>query len=309
MKQLLRAGVSILLLLSLLLPNAFAQKPSADEWLARPVNDKTFRTYLEFFVYDKKLPLDMKVLDVKEQEGVKKEHLSFQSTLGVRVFAYLYSPVGPASRKAPALILLHGGTPQGKDGPTVIAESLARGGFVVFAIDMLYFGERKAGLMTTFTEQEKHDRLYNQPSEYLAWVTQTVKDVGRSFDLLVSERGADPKRIGLVGISRGAIVGAIAAGADRRLSDVALLLPAHFDALERQHQPAACPANYIGRISPRPLLTISGNYDTDHIKETSVAPLLKLAKQPKQTIWSETGHQITEEHRSMLLQWLRENLK
>jgi dienelactone hydrolase len=309
MTQLRRAGVSILLLSSLLVSVAVAQKPPADEWLARPVNDKTFRTYLDFFVYDKKLPLELKVLDVEEKEGVKKEHLSFQSTPGVRVFANLYSPTGPASRNAPALILLHGGTPQGKEGPRVVAEALARGGYVVFAIDMLYFGERKSGLMTTFTEQEKHERLYNQPSEYLAWVMQTVKDAGRSLDLLVAERGVDPKRVGFAGHSRGATVGVIVAAVERRLAAVALLLPAHFDALERQHLPAACPANYIGRISPRPLLSISGNYDTDHIKETSVAPLLKLAKQPKKNIWSETGHQITEEHRALLLQWLRENLK
>ena len=309
MRQLLRASLGIVLLSSALLPCAFAQKPFADEWLARPVNDKTFRTYLDFFIYDKKLPFDLRVLNVEEQDGVKKENISFQSTPGVRIFANLYSLMGSTSQKAPALILLHGGSATGKEGLGVIAGGLARAGFVVIAIDMQHFGQRNTGLLSTFTEQDKHDRLYNQPSEYLAWVTQTVKDVGRSYDLLVFERGVDPKRIGLVGFSRGAIVGTIVGAADRRLSAVALLLGGHFDALEKGHLPAACPANYIGRISPRPLLTINGNYDTDHIKESSVAPLLRLAKQPKQTIWSQTGHQLTEEHRAILLQWLRESLK
>ena len=309
MRQLLRASLGIVLLSSALLPCAFAQKPFADEWLARPVNDKTFRTYLDFFIYDKKLPFDLRVLNVEEQDGVKKENISFQSTPGVRIFANLYSLMGSTSQKAPALILLHGGSATGKEGLGVIAGGLARAGFVVIAIDMQHFGQRNTGLLSTFTEQDKHDRLYNQPSEYLAWVTQTVKDVGRSYDLLVFERGVDPKRIGLVGFSRGAIVGTIVGAADRRLSAVALLLGGHFDALEKGHLPAACPANYISRISPRPLLTINGNYDTDHIKESSVAPLLRLAKQPKQTIWSQTGHQLTEEHRAILLQWLRESLK
>lgn len=291
---------------------ARAQAPgAADSWLARPVDDQTFQTYLDFFAYDRKLPLELRVLDTEEKEGVRKEHLSFQSTRGVRVFANFYRPVA-AARKGPAVILLHGGGPAGKDNPAVtqFGPLLTRGGWNVLAIDMQHFGERSTDLLTTFTDPEKHERLYNQPPAYLAWVTQTVKDVSRSFDLLVEQRDVDPKRIALVGFSRGAIVGTIAAGADRRLGALALLYGGHFDALEREHLPAACPANYLGRISPRPLLMINGTRDTDMIRETSVEPLQRLAKQPKQILWSETGHQgPSEEQRSVLLRWLQENLK
>jgi dienelactone hydrolase len=294
-------------------PPATAQaQAAADAWLARPVDDQTFQTYLDFFAYDKKLPFDLRVIDTEEQEGVRKEHLSFQSTRGVRVFAHFYRPVATASRQWPAVILLHGGGPGGKDNPGVkqLAPLLTRGGWNVLAIDVQYFGERSTDLLTTFTDPEKHERLYNQPPAYLAWVTQTVKDVSRSLDLLVEQRGADPKRIALVGFSRGAIFAAIAGAADRRLAAVAMLYGGHFDALERGHLPAACPANYIGRISPRPLLMINGTRDTDMIKETSVEPLQRLAKQPKLILWAETGHQLpTEEHRSALLRWLQESLK
>jgi dienelactone hydrolase len=284
---------------------------AADAWLARPVDDQTFQTYLEFFAYDKKLPFDLRVIDTDEKDGVKREHLSFQSTRGVRVFANFYRAVGTASRQRPAVILLHGGGPGGKELPDIkqLAPLLTRGGWNALAIDMQYFGERSTDLLTTFTDPEKLERLYNQPPAYLAWVTQTVKDVSRSLDLLVEQRGADPKRIALIGISRGAIVATIAGGADRRLAAVALLYGGHF-ALERGHLPAACPANYIGRISPRPLLMINGTHDTVMIKETSVEPLQRLAKQPKLILWAETGHQgLTEEHRSALLRWLQESLK
>jgi hypothetical protein len=30
-------------------------------------------------------------------------------------------------------------------------------------MDLQYFGERSTQLLTTFSEQEKHDKLYNQP--------------------------------------------------------------------------------------------------------------------------------------------------
>ena len=94
------------------------------------------------------------------------------------------------------------------------------------------------------------------------------------------------------------------------LGAIVLLNVGHFDALEREHLPAACPANYIGRISPRPIFAINGTQDTDMIRETSVAPLHALAKEPKTIHWVDRGHSgLTEEELAMMLKWLRENLK
>jgi dienelactone hydrolase len=277
------------------------------------VDGRTFQTYLDFFRYDAQLPFNTRVLDTEgSAPGVRREHLVFDSTPGVQVFARLYRPQDDRPNR-PSAVLLHGGAPLGKDGANIElnAQFLARAGWNVLAIDMMYFGERRTELLTTFTEQEKHERLYNQPSSYLAWVTQTVKDVGRSFDLLVREQRVDPKRIVLIGFSRGAIVSTIAAAVERRFRSVALLYGAHFDALEREHLPAACNANYIGRISPRPLLAINGLHDMDHIKATSVEPLLKLAKPPREIIWADTGHQsvLNDELRARMLQWLQNTVK
>lgn len=304
-------SVALSLALGWLLPAGLAgQQKLADQWLAKPVDDRDFKTYLDFFTYDRRLPFELRVIDTSEKEGIRKEHLSFQSTPGVRVFANLYRMIGSAAQ--PALIFLHGASIGGKDarGSVFTAEFLTRAGYTVLALDEQYWGDRSTDLLTTFTEQEKHEKLYNQPSMYLSWVAQNTKDVGRAFDLLVEQRGLDPKRIGLFGTSRGAILGAIVGAAERRLVAVVLLLGAHFDALEREHLPAACPANYIGRISPRPLLMLNGLYDADHIKDTSVEPLYRLARPPKQILWSETGHAFpSEKNQSLMLQWLRENLK
>lgn len=294
-------------------PQVAVQKPPADVWLSRPVDERTFRTYLDFFRYDAQFPFNTRVLDTDgPAPGIRRAHLVFDSTPGVQVFARLYRARDTAAG-APSAILLHGGGPGGKDSPNIElnAQFLARAGWNVLAIDMMYFGERRTDLLTTFTEQEKHERLYNQPSLYLAWVTQTVKDVGRALDLLVREQKVDRNRIVLIGFSRGAIVGTIAAAVERRFRSVALLYGAHFDALERAHLPAACNANYIGRISPRPLLAINGLHDMDHIKDASVEPLLKLAKPPREIIWADTGHQsvLDDELRARLLQWLQTTVK
>lgn len=288
-------------------------KPPADPWLSKPVDEQTFRTYLDFFRYDTQLPFNTRLLDTEGSvSGLRREHLVFDSTPGVKIYARLHRPEDPVEN-APSAILLHGGVPRGKDAPNVElnAQFLARAGWNVLAIDMMYFGERRTDLLTTFTEQEKHERLYNQPSSYLAWVTQTTKDVGRAIDFMVREKKVDPNRIALIGFSRGAIVGTIAAAVDRRVRSVALLYGAHFDALEREHLPAACNANYIGRISPRPLLAINGIHDMDHIKDASVEPLLKLAKAPREIIWADTGHQsvLDDQLRTRLLQWLQKTVK
>ncbi|HSF16512.1 MAG TPA: hypothetical protein VLK65_13270 [Vicinamibacteria bacterium] len=84
----------------------------------------------------------------------------------------------------------------------------------------------------------------------------------------------------------------------------------HVDALEREHLPAACPANYVGRIGPRPLLMLNGTSDADFIRDTSVDPFYRLAKPPKQILWSEGGHAFpSEENQATMLRCLRESLK
>lgn len=291
-------------------PVAQTTPAAGDEWLKRPVDDRTFKGYLDFFKYDTKLPFELKVSRTEDDRGVQREYLSFQSSSGVRVTAVLSQQAGSGSGLRPAIIFLHGGVPAGKEGTLPVAGVLARAGWTVLSIDQPYFGERKTGFLTTFSETEKHEKLYNQPSAYLSWVTQITKDVSRSFDMLVAERKVDPRRVALWGSSRGAIVGAIVGGIEKRLAAVALMFGGHYDALENNHLPAACPANYVGRIAPRPLLMVNATQDSDMLREVAVEPLFKIAKQPKQIIWTDGGHMfMTEDHRASIIQWLRDKTR
>jgi len=287
---------------------ALAQDRPTDRWLTSPVDARTFRTYLEFFVYGPDLPFKTQVMASGEQDGLLEEQLTFQSTPGVTVTARLYRPRHAGAVGQGGVIFLHGGVPQGKESNTSIQLSrlMARAGWTVVSIDMLHFGERRTGLLETYSEPEKHEKLYNRPSVYLEFVTQTVKDVSRSYDFLVRERGVDPERVALVGFSRGAQLATIAGGAERRLAAVALLHGGHFDFHETGHQPAACPANYIGRISPRPVLMINGENDSDYLPATAVRPLQRLLKEPRRVIWTGAGHGfLSEEDRTALVEWLK----
>lgn len=305
MRRNVLAGLLVILCPSL----GSAQVASGDEWLRRPVDDQTFTGYLQLFAYDRSLPL-ASVTGARDMfEGVSREHVTYQSTPGVRVTSRVYRASG-GTAATPWLIFLHGGGGAGKDVPGYALTSafMARAGWNVLAMDLQYFGERRTDLLTTYQEQEKHARLYNNQATYLAWIAQSVKDVGRAVDYLVTERGADPARISLVGFSRGAQVALIAGAAEKRLRAVVVLYGGHFDYYESGHLPAACPANYIGRISPRPLLLVNGRQDEDFIRIPSVEPMHRLARQPRQIIWLDTGHQLPgEDAMASVMKWLAAN--
>jgi hypothetical protein len=55
---------------------------------------------------------------------------------------------------------------------------------------------------------------------------------------------------------------------------------------------------------------INATQDSDMIRDVAVEPLFKIAKQPKQIIWTDGGHMImTEENRASLIQWLRDKTR
>lgn len=286
-----------------------AQVSAGDQWLKEPVDDQTFSGFLDFFQYDANVPFDAKVAAVTARDGIRREPFTFQSTPGMRVSAVYYHASSPGAVGRPTVIFLHGGGAAGKNGLETYALQLVRGGFNVLTFDMLYFGERKTDLLTTFTEQEKHQHLYNQPAAYLAWVAQNVKDAGRAYDYLVQHRRANPRRIALVGFSRGGQQALIIGGADKRFVAIVAFYSGHFDRFEIGHRAAACPANYIGRIAPRPLYLVNGEFDSDYVKDVSVLPLHKLASKPT-TIWVQTGHQgPAPDAFADMMTWLRVQLK
>ena len=84
----------------------------------------------------------------------------------------------------------------------------------------------------------------------------------------------------------------------------------HFDRSETGHLAAACPANYVGRIAPRPLWLLNGTFDGDYDRERSVEPLYRHAGQPTEMRWVETGHQLPgQDDLEVLADWLVSTLQ
>jgi len=80
---------------------------------------------------------------------------------------------------------------------------------------------------------------------------------------------------------------------------------------ETGHRGAACPANYIGRIGPRPLFTINSVNDGDQDAERSVRPLHRLIHPttPHESRWTRGGHSYAgEDDWAAMFEWLRKTV-
>lgn len=145
-------------------------------------------------------------------EGRRVERVRFETEPGERVIAAVARPE-KAEGRLPAVIVQHylGGT---KDDLIIqgLVWQLAGKGFLAIAIDGRYRGERG-----DVTLQQAMDRAVETGKGH-PWLVDTVYDVLRTVDYLVSRPDVDAARIGMVGISEGGIETWMAAAADERIA-------------------------------------------------------------------------------------------
>jgi dienelactone hydrolase len=150
-------------------------------------------------------------------DGLRKQHLWFQSDAAERVPGYLVLPDAKTfPGRRPVVIALHG-TGGTKDNMTNIVMKAAHAGFIGVAIDGRFHGERtKAG-----TGEEEYDaaiaRAFKTGQGH-PFYYDTVWDVMRLIDYLSTRKDVDASRIGLTGISKGGIETYFTAAVDPRVA-------------------------------------------------------------------------------------------
>jgi len=187
------------------------------------------------------------------------EYLTFQTTPDLRVPAYLLVPK-TAKRPAPGVVVLHdhGGfyvwgkekvvavddehealrafKQESYDGKSIATE-LVRQGYVVIAIDMFYWGERRMLLANdpapyrergkmTKDEVSAFNRRSSQSEQLvgrslfaagITWPGVILWDDIRTVDYLASRPEVDARRLGCVGLSVGGYRSFLLAALDRRI--------------------------------------------------------------------------------------------
>jgi cephalosporin-C deacetylase-like acetyl esterase len=205
------------------------------------------------------------------------------------------------------------------------AQLSAANGYATIIPEIVAHGER---------HQEGQDLLGGSIASLHDGIVETVGDIRRSIDFVVTRPRIDTNRVGYVGLSMGAIVGTITAAVDPRIkavglvvggADWKLIIPSKINDVARQDREGnyggtllaraqsqledVDPKNYVGRIAPRPVLMLNGRRD-NVIPPAASRVLFNAARNPKQQIWSDEGHFLQPNRVARILQtWFNQNLK
>jgi predicted nucleic acid-binding protein/dienelactone hydrolase len=292
-----------------------SQADSAAAWLkSQPPFD--FEQGRRLFDYDASAPLDVKEAGTERRGDVRIVDLSYASPMGGTIPAYLILP--PGEGQHPAVLFLHPG--QG-DRSTFVNEAVdlaSRHGFVSLTISAPFLRPESKG--------QRGGNPWD-PEVSRKEQIQTIVDVRRGFDLLVSHSEVDPRRLAYVGHSLGATVGGTLAGVDKR--PLAFVLMAGFPSLthastdghnqgsiafrklltpeqQKAYVDALSPidaVHYIGHAAPAKLLFQFAKND-EFITPWDAEVYMQTASEPKEAQWYDTDHSFNEAARRDREEWL-----
>lgn len=134
------------------------------------------------------------------------------------VWCRVWMPKETAPTPRPAVVMLH--YLKGTFKPMEAAGLyFAAKGFVAVLVYMPHYGRRRAA------DPEKRSFMISEDLDStLANFRQAVLDIRRTADWLRSQKGIDPTRIGLFGVSLGGVVGALVAGVEPRFTRTVLVV-------------------------------------------------------------------------------------
>jgi len=262
------------------------------------------------FDYDRRLPLEPTAVlqPESETETVRIQKVTYAGAGGQRVPALLSLPKKRKGR-IPCLLEGHGLTLTKEEGFGDNAERYGARGVAVFAIDARYHGERDAGVGGE-AAAAKLDTTYQL-------YRMTVIDMRRGLDYLAQRGVCDPKRIGYEGYSMGGFMGSMLIGADSRVkagvfyvsgadwrtlfssSDVYFGGRLSGKPLARAVKRMAPldPQYWIPRAKGRAVFMANGRRD-ERTPFASAQALHSAAKQPRQVLVYDGGHDIEEPFRT-----------
>jgi dienelactone hydrolase len=254
------------------------------------------------FRYDASKPLDAKLTPMSGGLAYTAHHVTYRSADGATVSGILTDPRW--ARAPHACVIVQHGLGGDKEDTKPFWNAAALADIEVLAIDARDHGERG-------TARDLRRDLAD-PARLRSALQGTVIDQRRGLDFLQRRGDCDPKRLGYIGISMGALLGAMLAGVDARVEAPVLVvgggdwrsLLSRTDIPEivaaRRADPGFVqdaasvlapidPDRWVGKIAPRPVLMINGRDDSTVVPTASRA-LHAAAGDPKSVVWYSGGH-------------------
>jgi len=281
------------------------------------VGEEAFDVLVEMYAYDESIPLEARVVEKKEIEGIEREKIVLRSTRGNLVPGYMQLPtVGEAPY--PCVLLLHGWSGSKEswyaDNNYISGGNIRKGlleqGCAVFALDAQCHGDRIS--QNDFApvnhyvdkEQPKGQRrkgYFTQQEIY----QQTVVDYRRAMDYLEMREDIDSDRIGLVGYSMGGTQTFLLTAVEERIKvSVACATPA-----DAKKFSLLAPQSYVRGIGERPFFMVMGSNDSMcPVKQAE--ELFELIESPVKKLQFYGGHhKLTHDFAPHAVEWVVEHLQ
>jgi predicted esterase len=319
MKKLLTI-LSVGLLLCICSISALADEDSKLAELQKMLlGDEAFQAILQFYQYDKDIPLDAAVVETMDQEKYVREKIVFRGAYDYRVPRYLAIPKTGAP-PYPCVLQIHGMTLSKEDfwrsdsyhKGHLLTPALLDAGFAVLALDAQYHGERiifndfQSTLIMLF-QKGWINRLREM-------VVQTVVDYRRAIDYLETRKDVDQERVGVIGYSLGGTISLILTGVDSRIKvTTACVAPLLMHPIfpDQPDLSAIAPYNFIRAVNKRPVLMLMGrkDYEVNYKVEEARALFDLIEGESKEIVFYDSEHQFPEEHVSKAAGWFKNYLK
>jgi lysophospholipase L1-like esterase/poly(3-hydroxybutyrate) depolymerase len=269
--------------------------------------------------------------------GFRLERLRIPNGLGETMSALMLVPDG-LKGPAPTVLWLHSSSfdhrhllqPDSNGGAEPLGVTFAKRGWVVFAPDAAWYGDRSgqgpAGPAETAANQQASQHKLNLWLGRTLW-GQFVRDDRVALDYLVTRPEVDPKRIGATGISMGSTRSWWLAAVDDRVAAVACVAClTRYENLIRHGQLRQHGVYYfadgilkhidseavVSLIAPRPALFLTGELDAGspadgirviEARAGGVYAAVGAADRFRSVRYPDIGHTYTPEMRAEMLAW------
>ena len=271
-----------------------------------PVDDAEYQRILEYYTYDEGIPPDPKFYGEWPWRGPHTLYkLSYRSVREQRVPAYLAIPKDQKVERLPVVVLMHGWNlfwGKNEDWVQHWIPILTARGYAVLAPDHFLFGERKAE--GGFDNGSNRGEYY-----YRDWMCQSVVDLRRGIDYLLTRDDIDPERIAIIGNSLGSWIGSILLGTEPRIKTAVLNVPAtEFVKTQTPSGRVVNSSNFFPRYSGFSMLMVIAKKD-DQLRNARAKELFELAPVKKKMIEYDEEHFLDPgKYNEETLKWLDEEL-
>jgi dienelactone hydrolase len=294
----------------------------SDQEVLETVGEEAFSILVQFYEYDRGVPLDARVHYQEENEAYIREKIAFRGVRGDRIPGYLGLP--KADLPSYPCVLLSHGWGSSKETWWVedtdqerLTKELLSSGFAVLTLDTEYHGER------TFRND------YDAPlsivtknggvNQYRELLVQSTLEYRRAIDYLTTRSEIDTTRIGILGYSLGGLITFILTGVDPRITvavTCATLPVSDFymnriglDKTATIRMAPVAPQNFAPAIKQTSFLMLNGK--TDHwgtLEE--VRSLYELIASPsKELVLFESGHVLSVDYIPKAIKWFVQYFK